>query len=137
MQLSFVGQLGVSILADHTSDQFALGLFGAVLAWNYQALVAFRLLTGRVTVHDLRLRGASGVRHQIDALVGDGHKRVLIETKDYDTVVGLPIIRTSVEHGTDFANAGKGTGDPRSLIQALKLAATMAENRAGKCRGVA
>jgi 4-hydroxythreonine-4-phosphate dehydrogenase len=49
-----------------------------------------------------------------------------------NVTLGLPIIRTSVEHGTDFANAGKGTGDPRSLVQALKLAATMAGNRSGK-----
>lgn len=48
-----------------------------------------------------------------------------------NVTLGLPIIRTSVEHGTDFAHAGKGTGDPRSLVQALKLAATMAANRAG------
>ena len=40
--------------------------------------------------------------------------------------LGLPIIRTSVEHGTDFANAGTGRADPRSLIEAIKLAATMA-----------
>lgn len=46
-----------------------------------------------------------------------------------NVTLGLPIIRTSVEHGTDFANAGKGTGDPRSLIQALKLAAQMAKGR--------
>jgi 4-phospho-D-threonate 3-dehydrogenase / 4-phospho-D-erythronate 3-dehydrogenase len=46
-----------------------------------------------------------------------------------NVTLGLPIIRTSVEHGTDFANAGKGTGDPRSLVQALLLAATMAGNR--------
>jgi 4-phospho-D-threonate 3-dehydrogenase / 4-phospho-D-erythronate 3-dehydrogenase len=46
-----------------------------------------------------------------------------------NVTLGLPIIRTSVEHGTDFANAGKGTGDPRSLVQALKLAAQMAGNR--------
>lgn len=46
-----------------------------------------------------------------------------------NVTLGLPIIRTSVEHGTDFANAGKGTGDPRSLIEALKLAATMAVRR--------
>jgi 4-hydroxythreonine-4-phosphate dehydrogenase len=46
-----------------------------------------------------------------------------------NVTLGLPLIRTSVEHGTDFANAGKGTGDPRSLVQALKLAATMAGNR--------
>lgn len=41
--------------------------------------------------------------------------------------LGLPIIRTSVEHGTDFANAGTGRGDPRSLIEALKMAALMAQ----------
>lgn len=46
-----------------------------------------------------------------------------------NVTLGLPIIRTSVEHGTDFANAGTGRGDPRSLVQALKLAATMAGNR--------
>lgn len=46
-----------------------------------------------------------------------------------NVTLGLPIIRTSVEHGTDFANAGKGTGDPRSLVQAIKLAAVMATNR--------
>ena len=44
-----------------------------------------------------------------------------------NVTLGLPIIRTSVEHGTDFANAGQGTGDPRSLVQALKLAAVMAQ----------
>ena len=46
-----------------------------------------------------------------------------------NVTLGLPIIRTSVEHGTDFAHAGTGRGDPRSLVAALKLAATMAANR--------
>ena len=44
-----------------------------------------------------------------------------------NVTLGLPIIRTSVEHGTDFAHAGQGTGDPRSLVQALTLAAVMAK----------
>jgi len=43
-----------------------------------------------------------------------------------NVTLGLPIIRTSVEHGTDFANAGTGRSDPRSLIEAIKLAVTMA-----------
>jgi len=47
-----------------------------------------------------------------------------------NVTLGLPIIRTSVEHGTDFAHAGTGQGDPRSLVQAMKLAATMAAHRA-------
>jgi len=46
-----------------------------------------------------------------------------------NVTLGLPIIRTSVEHGTDFDNAGTGRGDPRSLVAALKLAATIAGNR--------
>ena len=43
-----------------------------------------------------------------------------------NVTLGLPIIRTSVEHGTDFANVGSGRSDSRSLNEALKLAAAMA-----------
>lgn len=43
-----------------------------------------------------------------------------------NVTLGLPIIRTSVEHGTDFSNAGRGTSDPRSLLAAIRLAADMA-----------
>src|SRR4051794_28281883 len=57
------------------------------------AAIVFRQLTGEATVHDLRLRGASGVRHQIDAVIGDAGRRILIETKDYDKVVDLPVVR--------------------------------------------
>lgn len=45
-----------------------------------------------------------------------------------NVTLGLPIIRTSVEHGTNFDMAGTGRSDPRSLICAIKLAATMAAN---------
>ncbi len=47
-----------------------------------------------------------------------------------NVTLGLPIIRTSVEHGTDFANAGTGRGDPRSLLEAIKLAAALARQPA-------
>lgn len=46
-----------------------------------------------------------------------------------NVTLGLPLIRTSVEHGTDFENAGTGRGDPRSLVQALLLAAATARHR--------
>ncbi len=49
--------------------------------------------------------------------------------KGVNITLGLPVIRTSVEHGTDFRNAGTGKADPRSLIEAIKLAATMALNQ--------
>ncbi len=45
--------------------------------------------------------------------------------KGVNVTLGLPIIRTSVDHGTVFGKAGKGTADPTSLIEAIKLAATM------------
>jgi len=41
--------------------------------------------------------------------------------------IGLPIIRTSVDHGTAFGKAGKGTANPQSLIEAIKVAAKMAK----------
>jgi len=43
--------------------------------------------------------------------------------------VGLPIIRTSVDHGTAYDIAGKGIADPSSLVEALRLAAVMVRHR--------
>lgn len=36
--------------------------------------------------------------------------------------LGLPIVRTSVDHGTAYDRAGRGTADPRGMIEAMKLA---------------
>jgi len=43
-----------------------------------------------------------------------------------NVTLGLPLIRTSVGHGTAFDLAGRGRADPASLISALKLAAALA-----------
>lgn len=43
--------------------------------------------------------------------------------------VGLPIIRTSVDHGTAFEIAGKGIADHKSLVEAIEIAATMATHK--------
>lgn len=43
-----------------------------------------------------------------------------------NVTVGLPFIRTSVDHGTVFGKAGKGTADSKSMSEALYLAAKMA-----------
>jgi 4-hydroxythreonine-4-phosphate dehydrogenase len=45
-----------------------------------------------------------------------------------NVTLGLPIIRTSVDHGTAFDIAGTGTADPGSLLAAVELAATMANS---------
>lgn len=44
-----------------------------------------------------------------------------------NVTLGLPIIRVSVDHGTAFGKAGKGTANPKSMIQALELASKFAE----------
>lgn len=46
-----------------------------------------------------------------------------------NVTLGLPIIRTSVDHGTAFDIAGRGLADPSSMVEALKLAAALARSR--------
>jgi 4-phospho-D-threonate 3-dehydrogenase / 4-phospho-D-erythronate 3-dehydrogenase len=54
----------------------------------------------------------------------------LIHFKDgVNTTLGLPIIRTSVDHGTAYDIAWKGIADPSSLIEAIKMAAFQAKNK--------
>ena len=63
------------------------------------------------------------------------HDQALIPVKTLgfdqgvNTTLGLPIVRTSPDHGTAFDIAGKGIADPNSLIAALKLAGEIASNR--------
>ncbi len=45
-----------------------------------------------------------------------------------NVTVGLPIIRTSVDHGTAYDIAGKACADPTSLLEAVKLASKMAKH---------
>ncbi len=53
----------------------------------------------------------------------------LIHFKDgVNTTLGLPIIRTSVDHGTAYDIAWRGIADPLSLIQAIKMATFQADN---------
>jgi len=74
---------------------------------------------------------------QFDAVVCLYHDQGLIPfkmihfTDGVNTTLGLPIIRTSVDHGTAYDIAGTGTADNGSLIAAIKMAACQAKNRYG------
>jgi 4-hydroxythreonine-4-phosphate dehydrogenase len=46
-----------------------------------------------------------------------------------NVTLGLPIVRTSVDHGTAYDIAGKGIADAGSLTAAVNLAATISANR--------
>jgi 4-hydroxythreonine-4-phosphate dehydrogenase len=55
--------------------------------------------------------------------------KLLSFNRSVNVTVGLPIIRTSVDHGTGFDIAGKGWANPTSLIEAIKVAAHFAKTR--------
>ncbi|MEO8017744.1 MAG: 4-hydroxythreonine-4-phosphate dehydrogenase PdxA [Pseudomonadota bacterium] len=61
---------------------------------------------------------------------GHGPIKVLGLEAGVNITVGLPVVRTSVDHGTAFDIAGKGIADERSLIEALRQAAELASPRA-------
>lgn len=75
-------------------------------------------------------------RSRYDAALCMYHDQALIPIKTLsfwdgvNVTLGLPIVRTSPDHGTAFAIAGNGTADPRSMIAAVKMAAEMADARA-------
>ena len=75
-------------------------------------------------------------RATYDAAICLYHDQALIPVKTLDfwggvnATLGLPIVRTSPDHGTGFAIAGKGVARPDSLIAAIQLAAEMAAARA-------
>ncbi|MBE6936433.1 MAG: 4-hydroxythreonine-4-phosphate dehydrogenase PdxA [Ruminococcaceae bacterium] len=49
-----------------------------------------------------------------------------------NTTIGLPIIRTSVDHGTAFDRAGRGVAHEGSMIEAIEVAVQMARAKAGE-----
>lgn len=75
-------------------------------------------------------------RMGFDAALAMYHDQALIPLKalDFDAGVnvtlGLPIVRTSPDHGTAFDIAGKGIADPGAMSAALRMAADMAARRA-------
>jgi 4-hydroxythreonine-4-phosphate dehydrogenase len=48
-----------------------------------------------------------------------------------NSTIGLPIIRTSVDHGTAFGKAGEGRANEESMVDAINAAAVMAKNKFG------
>jgi len=70
-----------------------------------------------------------------DAIIALYHDQGLIPFKIHhfhkgvNLTIGLPFIRTSPNHGTAYDIAGKGKADPRSMIEAIKLAVYLAKRK--------
>lgn len=75
---------------------------------------------------------AKAIRGEYDGLVAMYHDQGLVALKTIafghcvNLTVGLPFIRTSVDHGTAYDIVGQGKADPSSLIEAVLLAARLA-----------
>src|SRR5215469_13628748 len=77
----------------------------------------------------------AGARPRYDAAICMYHDQALIPLKTLDfergvnVTLGLPIVRTSPDHGTAYDIAGKGIANPASLIAAIELAGQLAARR--------
>ena len=79
-------------------------------------------------------------RGEFDAVVACYHDQAMIPVKclsfgeAVNVTLGLPFIRTSVDHGTAFDIAGKGLAEHSSMVAAIKLAAELSTRAGESCR---
>jgi 4-hydroxythreonine-4-phosphate dehydrogenase len=124
-------RLGVAGLNPHAGEQGLLGREDeAVVAPAVAAARAAGVnATGPFPADTLFVRAARG---EFDAVIAMYHDQGLVPVKliafgqAVNVTLGLPIIRTSVDHGTAFDIARQGKADHRSLVEAVLLAARLA-----------
>jgi len=94
-------------------------------------------VSGPFPADTLFVRAARG---EFDGVLACYHDQGLIAVKclafgqSVNVTLGLPIIRTSVDHGTAFDIAGRGTADPSSMIEAIRLAARLVNEEDIRCQ---
>jgi 4-hydroxythreonine-4-phosphate dehydrogenase len=126
--------LAVTALNPHAGEE---GLFGVeedqmIRPAIRRAKAEGHRVEGPFPADSLFYRAAGG---EFDAVVSMYHDQGLIPLKllhfsdAVNVTLGLPIIRTSVDHGTAYDIAGKDMADPRSLKAAIRMAVQMAKNR--------
>ena len=124
-------RLAVAALNPHAGEH---GLMGTedddVLAPAVAASTAAGIeVSGPYPADTVFLRAHRG---EFDAVIACYHDQGLIPVKllafgqAVNVTLGLPIVRTSVDHGTAFDIAGTGRADPGSMVAAVRLAARLA-----------
>jgi 4-hydroxythreonine-4-phosphate dehydrogenase len=130
------GSVAIAALNPHAGENGLLGHEEARAITPGIALARRRIagaglevtLEGPVPAESAFRIAASG---RYDAVVAMYHDQATIPMKllgfgeAVNVSLGLPIVRTSVDHGTAYDRAGKGTADPRGMIEAMKLAARL------------
>lgn len=128
-------RLAVAALNPHAGENGAMGdeektVIGPALAQlRAQGIDAVGPLPADTLFH-------AGARKRFDAAICMYHDQALIPLKTLDfaggvnVTLGLPIVRTSPDHGTAFDIAGQDRADPTSLLAALRMAERIAMQRA-------
>jgi len=88
--------------------------FAQCLGGKFDVVVAMYHDQGHIPVKTVGFKWAEGAWQEVDGV---------------NITFGLPIIRTSPDHGVAFGKAGKGTADPKSMISAIRLAIKLVENK--------
>jgi 4-hydroxythreonine-4-phosphate dehydrogenase len=123
-------RLAVTALNPHAGDG---GLFGdeetRLIQPAVQAVRAEGVdVTGPWPSDTLFMRAAQGEFDGVVAMYHDqGHiaLKLLGGWNAVNVTLGLPLVRTSVAHGTAYDIAGKGVADPTSLVEAVRVAAKL------------
>ena len=123
-------RIGVSALNPHAGEG---GLFGREEIEQIQPAIEQAKAKGIEALGPFPADTLFARRAQLklDAILAMYHDQGLIPLKltsfghGVNVTLGLPIIRTSPDHGTAFDIAGQGTADPTSFIEAFKLATFM------------
>jgi 4-hydroxythreonine-4-phosphate dehydrogenase len=112
-------------------DEDASSIVPAIEAARSQGI----LVDGPYAPDTIFLRAARGEYDMVVAMYHDqGH--IPMKLIDFHHTVnislGIPIIRTSVDHGTAFDIAGKNVADPQNMIAAMKMGAAMAGRKSAR-----
>jgi 4-hydroxythreonine-4-phosphate dehydrogenase len=76
----------------------------------------------------MRARQKQGVHAEFDVVLAMYHDQGLIPVKymgleqGVNVTLGLPLVRTSPDHGTAFDISGQGLADPSSMVAAIRMA---------------
>lgn len=129
-----VPRIGVAGLNPHAGEHGLLGAEDeAVVRPAVAAAAAAGIaVSGPFPADTLFVRAARG---EFDVVIAAYHDQGLVPVKllafgrAVNVTLGLPIVRTSVDHGTAFDIAGRGVADEGSLVEAMLLAARLANSR--------
>jgi 4-hydroxythreonine-4-phosphate dehydrogenase len=128
-------RIGVAGLNPHAGENGLLGEEDAaeIEPAILEARAAGMNVTGPLPADTIFHRTVARGEFDIVVVMYHDQGHIPLKTLDFEggvnVTVGLPFIRTSVDHGTAFDIAGKGNADPRSMREALLLAARMAGAR--------